>query len=487
MDQPLLLSSGARVVGGVRFGQSTSLLDFDTDLLMGLAKNRAKKPDVFETNPPYFWRAEVSNDRIDSYFTRMHESTLRNFAQAGSDGIAFQYSHDYRRLGLGKSLLGQYERLTTNIPNAPVTNDGSEKSQRTIIDFFTVPGMRLNSDISTNDFILGVDSGVLEDVSVGFYADTIKCSICGGDMFFSWFGGIYGRCDHYPGMTYEDPYMDTSGNAYGGSVLCYAWIHDGILSETSQVYDGACPDAGVLKATMAARDGLLTDQRAIATLERQLRMKLPGGAIIRQGATPGQGDMSMGTRKVKRASDDDVQGGLDPAVVEEIDETVTLAVADPVTPDPTVEDDEEEDDGTEDERSMLDDLQARFTGDGIVMGTTARATIEGLCNTIVDLRSKASGLTSRAKWGDAYRAKLVADGLRAAAAAFGDNYDEATYRPLLENAAPEVAQRLVDGWDAVANQRFPGGRRTTDETIRLLPTSTETSGVNDREDNSAYR
>ena len=48
---------------------------------------------ILETNEPYVWAAQASNDREDAYATRMHRSTLDNFATDATAGVAFMNSH----------------------------------------------------------------------------------------------------------------------------------------------------------------------------------------------------------------------------------------------------------------------------------------------------------------------------------------------------------------------------------------------------------
>src|SRR5215210_5546845 len=48
---------------------------------------------ILETNEPYVWQAVASNDREDAYATRMHRTTLENFAADATDGVAFMNSH----------------------------------------------------------------------------------------------------------------------------------------------------------------------------------------------------------------------------------------------------------------------------------------------------------------------------------------------------------------------------------------------------------
>lgn len=447
MTVPIKLAASARILGGTMGDRAVS--DFNVDELMALAK---KLPFVnaarFDEHPPFFWRSQISSDIVDSYFTRMHESTLTAFATKATEGVSFQYSHDWTRLGLGKSLLGHFERLP-----APAVNDGSEATMRTLTDFYTVPGLRMNAEMSTDDFILGVETGILFDVSVGFYAGAVKCGICGGDMYSGWFG-MWGKdCNHFPGKTYKDPYIDENGNSFGGDVVCYAWIMDGVLSEVSQVYDGATPDAGHLKAQLWAESGKL-DGRAIRDLERHYRMKLPGGAVL--VPSPGFAGRSQ------------AQEGDDMRVTkreaQEGDPKVTISDGDAGRKtggeNPGTGADNEE---LEEERAMLDDLQARFGEKGLTLAGTARQSIEQLAERVIELRDQAKADEPVVKAGKAYRKSLTDQAMLDAAAALGDSFSDETYRGIFDDASIERLERMAADFKRMADAKFPTGRQSRQE------------------------
>ena len=105
----------------------------------------------------FFFEAEISSTTLDSYFTHMADSTLRNFAGDAAGGVALLDSHDGYKLGVGYSASGGYEE-----------EDGAG---RVVATFYIVPGIKYggrHSFASSDDFILAIRSGVVRDVSVGF-------------------------------------------------------------------------------------------------------------------------------------------------------------------------------------------------------------------------------------------------------------------------------------------------------------------------------
>lgn len=477
---PHKFATQAHITAGMLVTDERAAAAFDVDALMAKAREKSKNPKTFDTNPPYFWRDVISSDVIDSYFTRMHKTTLQSFADGATRGVSFQYSHDWEKLGLGWSLLGHFNKL----PKPEIT-DGTEPSMETLTDFFTVPGLKMNDQMATDDFILGVDTGILNDVSVGFFAGAIKCGICGGDMYNGWFG-IWGReCNHFPGRTYTDPYIDEKGNAFGGDVLATAWIMDGVLSEVSQVFDGACPGAGHLKAQLWADNNLL-DGRDIRDLEAHYRMKLPGGAyVLRVPGLPDGIILDQGVldamRMKKNADgtssivvDDDAESEATRLAAEAATEAARVAAEAATALAKTGDDDEE------DERAMLDDIQSRFSGEGITLADTARATIEQLCEKVVAQRASIQTLTVEAEDGRTYRTDLVAKAKTFGAAALGTKWDEAKYDRVLAALDLDGIKALSETWEEIRNAKFPTSRLTTDGD-KLTPPAKPAASTSDRD------
>ena len=214
-----------------------------------VTSRRAMDPAVFKDRQPVFWPAEISNRRLDSYFTHMGISTLRNFAQGANDGVAFQNSHRWMELPLGQSVEGTF------------VEEGD--AARALAVFYTLPDLAING-VNTSQFVDAMRAGIVHDVSVGFYGGRFMCDVCGRDMLRDM------ECRHWPGFEYDVKEGETSRK-----VLATATIEDALLSEVSAVYDGATPGAGVLKAQQEAEAGRLNDQQ-LRMLEARYRVKLVG-------------------------------------------------------------------------------------------------------------------------------------------------------------------------------------------------------------------
>lgn len=263
-------------VAGLVFAHPARILDLHTRAkadadweipesdLMKLARKAAPDPSIFEQEgrAPYFSAAEISSGRVDAYFTRMAKSSLKNYAKDADRGVAVLPGHDHHALPYGYSLRGQYFEPSATDP----------ESGRVVAHAYMIPGLNL-SGLNTADVIDGIKAGIIRDVSIGFYGGEYICNICGMDMLRSW------DCWHWPGMEYaigDDGYDPATGkkNPKAETKLCIADVENAGLSEFSHVYDGATPNAMILRAQFAITEKLIKPD-VVAVLEQRYRHRFP--------------------------------------------------------------------------------------------------------------------------------------------------------------------------------------------------------------------
>jgi hypothetical protein len=226
----------------------------DPEELLRLVKQRAQDPRLFDEFPPVFFSGIVSTNALDSYSTRMHRSSLENFAADLTEGRVLLDSHDSSRLGIGYSLRGRY------------IAGGGNGVQRAQADFYSAP-----VDESSIAFIRKMGIGTARDLSAGFYGGQWKCDLCGNEMG-RWNEDPEKRCLHWPGMEYDGQ-------------TATATIHNARLAETSAVYDGATPGSMILRARQMSEAGLIVPEMA-RLLEVQYRIKLLASQRSWPGMTP---------------------------------------------------------------------------------------------------------------------------------------------------------------------------------------------------------
>lgn len=354
----------------------------DMAAMLDMLKSKMHDPAMLDNMTPFFWSAEISNGNVDSYFTHMLPSTLTNFANDATAGVSFLNSHRHNELPLGRSLRGVYEQ------------------DRVVADFYTMPGLNLNG-VTTDDFINGVKSGIVKDTSVGFTSGQMWCDVCKMD-YRSW------DCPHVAGMKY-----DIQG---GGQVTATVGVDNARLAEVSAVFDGATPDATILKATRMIEAGELKPD-AVRMLEARYRMSF---ATKRSFA----GVDLQGGKKLELEK---IFGQLREVLAVSADIDVVAAVASLVA-----------------ERDRLAAEHKTAT-------TDAEA-----------LRAQVAELKPQAADGAQYRTDLIAEALGEGVRAYGDKFAKDTYEKLLRSVTLDVIKQMKADWAVLGNERFKGGRQTVD-------------------------
>ena len=341
--------------------------------------------ELLAERSPFFWTAEISNDQIDAYFTHMTTRTLTNFADGARAGVAFLNSHRHNELPLGRSLDG---RLTA----------GERIS--VLADFYTLPGLNLNG-LTTDDFITGVRSGLISDVSIGFYGGTHTCDLCSNNYYNY-------RCPHIAGLRYE-----VEEGSVVRQVLATVTIDDAHLSEVSAVYDGATPDAAIVKAQRMAEAGELRAEEA-QVLEARYRMRFSTKRNF-AGAKP-ERNTTVDFEKLVN----DIRAAL------QLDEQADIA--------------------------------------GAVTGMAAEVEqLRQAGEQVTALQQRINELEPQAEDGRQYRSDLIADALAEGVRALGDKFDRASRERTLQLLPLADIRAMRDAWAEVGNARLPGGRQTVDE------------------------
>lgn len=168
-----------------------------------------------------------------SYYSIIQESLLRKFSQDVKSGVGLLLSHNNSKLPVGRSfdstLVDEYNEET------------GEYIKTLYGDFYIALGRNTESGMTTDDIVMGIDSGTMSDTSIGFNANSWDCSICSHDIR-SW------NCSHYPG----EKYVIEGKNENDPDTIetCYVLVGgdgQGELLENSLVYAGACNRASIVK------------------------------------------------------------------------------------------------------------------------------------------------------------------------------------------------------------------------------------------------
>lgn len=354
---------------------------------------------------PYFFPAEISSDRLDSHYTHMLDSTLQNFAAESEAGVSFLDSHVRRRLGLGYTLTGTYEKVNG------VT--------RVVSDIYTVPGIGLGegSYASTDDFIRAVRARLVRKVSVGFHGGDMICDIC-GNSFWDW-----RACKHWPGRKYTIE-SENGENGEGEEVVSTFGIDDAHLAEVSGVYEGSTPGAMILRAEGMAEAGLL-DEKEIRRLEIQYRIKLFADQRVWPAVEAGNNAGIVQENNGEKQRMDELEQIRDILKTTGAEDGSTIPKA----------------------VQWLADENARLSKENARLVPLADQGAQYRADTIKD---------------------ALAEGVRALGT-LGKEFPAETYAKMLENAEIGHIKRMRDDWKRQGDIVFVGGRQTVDDEQQAPP------------------
>jgi hypothetical protein len=366
-----------------------------------------------ESSDPFFWRAVVSTNRLDSHGTMMGRTSLKNYADDAKGGVSFLIGHNRQAAPVGYSLDGKF---------IAGQNGGTPRTEAL---FYSMRGTPDNDTV-----IAKLEDGLLRDHSIGFGGRDQRwiCSIDGQDLLrASW-----EECGHFPGVYYKKDGGSRRGAKKEELVLCTATVEDAHMFEVSGVYKGSTPGAGVLKAQRAAEMGLLTGEQR-AQLEVQYRISLPDRAVSVPVAGVPDPEETVGDR-------------TDP-----VDDTTTRAdpAAAVVPPPAAVE-------------PSTDEWSAAVRDLGIDPGGDPLAALRGYKDTIGELRGLADA-------GRTYRAELIERALVAGVRAMGDTFRRDTWKANLEGTRDIVALKgMCDDLIAAGEKALPNGRTTVDSPAAVI-------------------
>jgi hypothetical protein len=394
-------------------------------------------PEIFAQNPPYTFRAEISSDRMDAYGTRMHPSSLKNYAEDADQGVALQNSHRSDELPMGHSYRGRYASPSTQ----------PDQIAKTHADFYVVPGLKLN-DVHSDDFIRGIRGGVIRDVSVGFYGGHYRCTICGERLLGINDEGEF-DCGHVPMLTYRVKLASGDEDDQQAAT----WVHDARLAEVSTVYDGATPGAGIIKAKQMAESGRLNPMQA-RFLETQYRIRLFGSQRYFPGADP------------RRGTDTAIVG--DHRMSDPLPVTHDPANGLPISTDPAHG-------SPAPGETTANPLLELLTEAGLVPGDDPLAATRAMMADYVRLKAAAPPPAAdpspppqeravpvqERDLADAraYRQRTVEEAKREAVRALGNDFDADAYVARWNQLPVADVARERDQYAVIAGKLFPGGRR----------------------------
>ena len=430
--------------------------------------------------------AEISNNLLDSYYTRMDPTSLRNFAADSKAGVGLLEGHRTSGMPFGRSFSGKLEEY--------------ESRQRVLSDFYMLRETRLKNVTyeTTDELIRQIDAGIVSDVSVGFHDAFFRCDICNRDMW-DWSGWPDDYCRHWPGRTYE---IDDE------KVLCTATIEGARLAEVSLVYSGATPEAKIERKAQYFYERGKLDEKAVFGLNSlyNLRMapddweqnhnkrrvfdmaimdtlraaKIEGLPLEDEA---GAVEWLIGQHTELSEKTGELQGEVDghAEVVTKRDELVVennqLREKSQLNEDlagqaKTRREENErltaENDGLKESNGKLTEAREN---DKVSLERLPKVEkerdelktkVEERDTELTELKTDSEEKETLIELGKEARTELIKLAVDEGSRALGDDFDKEAKTAFLEKQNLATVREWKENWEAIAKKRFPGGRQSTD-------------------------
>lgn len=460
-DEPQIDTFRARIIVPTRQSASRGFGE-PSDSQIELIRAQMVDPSVIEDAGVFAFQVEASNNLLDSYFTRMHETSLKNYAEDAKAGLSWMNSHR-----TGGMLTDAEQPYGRSFDGTFVGAGGRGNAKMRVDEWFYIPrGATPNGPgaMSADDMIHAIRTGTGRDVSISFWGGSWRCSICDRDMMVDW------SCMHLPGFAYKP--VDKDGKVVQDTderVTAVAWIWDAHQTEASSVYDGATPQAMVKKAGRMAAEGILKPH-AIDLVEQRYRIHLPHRTThaVALPESTGASSNSEEERTMPEGTSTGTNAGVEQSTNANANEAQRATPPAAVTVD------------------GLAGIRTALSGRGITPESSV-ADIELVVRTVLDehrtrterLEQLDSPETQRLiadgrQFGELLRQEAIEEGVRA----FGTEFETETYTELFKTASLDHVKRLRDKWRSQADAAIPSGRTTGER-----PESTEgrQNGVAGRE------
>lgn len=382
----------------------------------------------------YVFECVISNNALDSYLTKMADSSLRNYMNDAKSGAPLLVAHNQQTLPIGRSFDANMQ-LIDNLASVVV--------QSYMLRNYEVDGY------NTDQIARGIQAGVNQGISVGFGGSDCwyRCSICGNDY------RNYNECQHIAGREYDGQ-------------ICYSYVEEARLNEYSIVYKGACPGAVIRKAQQAIDAGQL-EIADIRFLEDTYNVRFDNPKNI--NFIPKQSGES---RKDNTMTARELLAKVRSCLTADMARLIGLKLDDVRATLP--------------ESTTVEDAVARVME--IIDGSRAEIAEQVLqpfrdagVSTVDDLNK----LTERAKQGDQYRSDLIAETLTEGIRAHGEHFDKERYERIFANSSIDDIKAFRTEFSGKTSERLgSGGRQIPATNPNQTPVGTTRT---DEENLAAFR
>lgn len=402
-----------------------------------------KKEDFF-----VFETLAVGDKIVPNRYMRLTPALLSVMKDDAQKGVSLMLNHNWSQLGVQSIPIGKVfdARL------AGGTQDGEETTlyttQYILRDDSKVDGY------SKNDIIKLIESGILQDTSVGWGTtrESYKCNICGHSIY------DYRHCEHIPGQKYI---VNEETNEVKECIIQAEppkELHAGnnVLMENSIVFDGAYPNA-IIQSGISAN----TEKTGLKTLEG--KENLSEKDIIFGYSTNGSINL-LYKQLMEKGGKEDMENDkaetteLENENVETVEETVETSseenveenVEETETNNEEVEETETETETaetTEETTTEAEGNEEEGTGEALYTSKDILEKFGNICNSVDEL-------VELAKEGLENRNEVISEALNSGVHSMGNAFNKDIFTKTFSNMKTKDIQEMGKVWEEQAKAQF---------------------------------
>lgn len=402
-----------------------------------------KKEDFF-----VFETLAVGDKIVPNRYMRLTPALLSVMKDDAQKGVSLMLNHNWSQLGVQSIPIGKVfdARL------AGGTQDGEETTlyttQYILRDDSKVDGY------SKNDIIKLIESGILQDTSVGWGTtrESYKCNICGHSIY------DYRHCEHIPGQKYI---VNEETNEVKECIIQAEppkELHAGnnVLMENSIVFDGAYPNAIIQSgiSANAEKTGLKTLEGKENLSEKDIifgystngSINLLYKQLMEKG---GKEDMENDKAETTELENENVET-VEETVETPSEENVEENVEETETNNEEVEETETETETaetTEETTTEAEGNEEEGTGEALYTSKDILEKFGNICNSVDEL-------VELAKEGLENRNEVISEALNSGVHSMGNAFNKDIFTKTFSNMKTKDIQEMGKVWEEQAKAQF---------------------------------
>ena len=401
-----------------------------------------KKEDFF-----VFETLAVGDKIVPNRYMRLTPALLRVMEEDAKRGVSLMLNHNWSQLGVQSIPIGK-------VFDARLAGGTQEGEETTL--YTTQYILRDDSKVdgySKNDIIKLIESGILQDTSVGWGTtrESYKCNICGHSIY------DYRHCEHIPGQKYI---VNEETNEVKECIIQAEppkELHAGnnVLMENSVVFDGAYPNAIIQSA---AGEEIQTSNGTLKTLNG--KENLSEKDIIFGYSTNGSINL-LYKQLMEKGGKEDMENDkaetteLENENVETVEETVETPSDENVEENTNnneevevTETDTETTETTEDdETEESEESEAETTDESLYTAKDILEKFGNICDSVEEL-------VGLAKEGFENRQEVISEALESGVHSMGNAFNKDIFTKTFSNMKTKDIKEMGKVWEEQAKAQF---------------------------------